>query len=439
MLVDLCKTVDLDKIFYTIFLNLYELGFSIAAIFNRKARAGLKGREHLLSTINSQLQVERNNGTGPSKTVWMHCSSLGEFEQGRPVAEAIKKHYPNHKFILTFFSASGYEAMKNYAGADHIFYLPFDGKKNAEAVVKAFNPSLVLWVKYEYWFYYLTELKRRQVPVFLISGIFRPTQPFFLWYGGLWKEMLACFSHLFVQNEASAELLSGIGVTQNVTVSGDTRFDRVIEIVDNFKPVEYLDAFCGNAKVIVAGSTWEDDEAELTHYVKANPQIRFVIAPHEVDQANLKDLKQEFPNSLFYSELVRNKQANTTVEPGINVLLIDNVGMLSRLYHYADITYVGGGFGDEGVHNVLEAAVFGKPVLFGPEFEKFVEASDLVENGGAIPIENALEFEKVVSDLWNDEAQLKERGTTARQYVYEHSGASKQIIAFIQENRLLTN
>ncbi len=363
----------------------------------------------------------------------MHCASLGEFEQGRPVIENIKNQYPQVKIVLSFFSPSGYEVQKNYAGADDVFYLPIDSKANAKKVVAAINPSLVLWVKYEYWFYYLEELKQQNIPLLLVSGIFRKSQPFFKWYGTSWQKALACFSHFFVQDSSSQNLLAGIGINKNVTVNGDTRFDRVIEIAEKFEPILLIKEYCGESKVIVAGSTWEDDEAELIHYVKANPQIKFIIAPHEIDADNLKDVQKEFAGSIFYSELLTTQSLNS------NVLIIDNVGMLSRLYQYADITYVGGGFGDDGVHNVLEAAVYGKPVIYGPEFEKFKEAIELTDCGGGFSISTALELEKVLTELWENEQVLKMAGEAAKNYVYSNSGASKKIMDYIQENRLLTN
>ncbi len=432
----------MGNILYTLFVWAYAAGFRIAALFNRKAKAGIQGRKQLFSSINNQLAPSRS-----SKIIWMHCASLGEFEQGRPVLESIKKSYPNHTIILTFFSASGFEAMKNYAGADHIFYLPFDSPANAKKLVDAFNPSLVLWVKYEYWYYYLHELKRRAIPVLLVSGIFREDQPFFKWYGKIWREMLDCFTHFFVQNESSKVLLATKGIRENVSVNGDTRFDRVIDIAENFERLPLVAKFCSGHKVIVAGSTWEDDEAELTHYIKANPGIKFIIAPHEIDEENLKDVKKEFPNSVFYSALpgINNLPTQSPGEMitaeaiSTNVLIIDNVGMLSRLYHYADITYVGGGFGEDGVHNVLEAAVYGKPVIFGPEFEKFAEATGLLACGGAVTIQNALELEKELNDLWENNEQLIATGKAARDYVYAHKGASNKIIQYIQEKRLLTN
>jgi len=410
------------------------MAFRIASLFNTKARLGVQGRKNVFS------QIKTTAAATSEQVVWMHCASLGEFEQGRPLLESLKQHYPHITIVLTFFSASGYEVMKNYKGADHIYYLPMDSSSNAKRMIDALNPTLVLWVKYEFWYYYLHELKNRGIPVLLISGIFWSTHSFFQWYGKIWRQMLFCFKHLFVQNETSKVLLAGIGFTENVSVTGDTRFDRVIEIAEQFETLPLIEQFCGDSNVLVAGSTWEDDEAELTHYVRANPQIKFIIAPHEIDAANLKDVKKEFPDSIFYSALVNNQQQTINKQVKTpHILIIDNVGMLSRLYQYADVTYVGGAFGADGVHNVLEAAVYGKPVIFGPEYEKYSEAIGLVGCGGGITIENALELESTLNELWNDETLLTTKGKASKNYVYANKGASKKIIQFIQENRLLTS
>ena len=371
----------------------------------------------------------------------MHCASLGEFEQGRPLLEELRINASTGsarqlKIVLTFFSPSGYEVMKNYAGADYIFYLPMDSPANAKFFLDAINPSLVLWVKYEYWFYYLQELKQRNIPAILVSGIFRKNQPFFKWYGGIWKKMLESFTHFFVQNEESKQLLSTINFTGNVTINGDTRFDRVLEIANTFEPVPFIPEFCGNSIVIVAGSTWEEDEIELLHFVKVHPEIKFIIAPHEIDEENLNDVKAEFKNSIFYSEFEQTQNSKPKTE---NVLIIDNIGMLSRIYKYATIAYVGGGFGDDGVHNVLEAAVYGKPVVFGPVYEKFDEATGLVNEEGGISINGPISLEGVLNKLLHDETERKKRGEAAKNYVLANAGASKKIIQFIQEKRLLTN
>ncbi len=402
----------------------------MAALWNPKASLWVAGRKNIFDKIKSEL------GTQHTKLVWMHCASLGEFEQGRPLLEEIKIGNPEIKTVLSFFSPSGYEVMKNYSGADHIFYLPMDSKNNAVKFIDAISPSLVLWVKYEFWFYYLAELKRRNIHTILVSGIFRDNQPFFKWYGGIWRIMLDCFTHIFVQNDQSAGLLEKICTNQNITVNGDTRFDRVIAIAEKFENIPFITAYCDNKQVVVAGSTWEEDEVELLHFVKAHPEIKFIIAPHEVDEENLADVKKEFPDSICYSELIAtaNGQPSTS-----NVLIIDNIRMLSRLYKYATIAYVGGGFGVDGVHNVLEAAVYGKPVVIGPVYEKFDEATGLVETGGGISISSLFELEAVMNKLLLDDKEREGVGETARNFVYSRAGAAEKIIRYIQVNRLLTN
>ena len=425
----------LSKSLYNLFLFLYSCGIRVVAIANPKARKWISGRKDIFETIYSKLKTQNLSiaMTG-SKPIWIHCASLGEFEQGRPLLEELKATNPKQKIVLTFFSPSGYEVMKDYIGADFVFYLPMDSPVHAKKFLDAVNPSLVLWVKYEYWFYYLTEIKRRNIPTLLVSGIFRKNQPFFKWYGNIWRKMLESFTHFFVQNKESQKLLATLGFTKNVTLNGDTRFDRVLEIAEHFAPIAGIEKFCGDSQVIVAGSTWEEDEIELLHFVNVHKNVKFIIAPHEIDKVNLKDVKDEFPRAIFYSELENNQQST------LNILIIDNIGMLSRLYKYATITYVGGGYGADGVHNVLEAAVYGKPVVFGPVYEKFDEAIGLVNAGGAISIDGGpVKVENVLNNLLNDEAERKRMGEAARQFVYENAGASKKIMQFIQEKRLLTN
>jgi 3-deoxy-D-manno-octulosonic-acid transferase len=447
----------LSKFLYNLFLILYSAGIRIVSAWNPKAKKWLRGRRDIFSTINSKHLTQN------SRPIWMHCASLGEFEQGRPLLEQLKANDPGQKIVLSFFSPSGYEVMKDYKGADHIFYLPADSPVNAKKFLDAVNPSLVLWVKYEYWFYYLTELKQRNIPIILVSGIFRPNQPFFKWYGGIWKIMLGSFTHFFVQNEESKKLLGALGYKNNVSTNGDTRFDRVLEIAENFVFIPGIEAFCGDSPVIVAGSTWEEDEIELLHFVNVHQEIKFIIAPHEIDKTNLNDVKDEFPNSIFYSDLLKENKEEKPVDEisavhratnsGFihrsfseggqqttpHVLIIDNIGMLSRLYKYATVTYIGGGFGADGVHNVLEAAVYGKPVVFGPVYDKFAEAIGLLDTGGAVSINGPVALESVLNKLLNDVEERKRMEEAARQYVYEHAGASKKIIQFIQEKRLLTS
>ena len=369
------------------------------------------------------------------RTIWMHCASLGEFEQGRPLLEAIKKKYPSYKIALSFFSPSGYEVRKNYTGADLVFYLPMDNIVNAKKLIAIINPSLVIWVKYEYWYYYLQELKKRDIPVLLVSGIFRKNQPFFKWYGGIWKKMLDCFQQLFVQDEGSVALLTSIGIKENVEVAGDTRFDRVIAIAEKNEPVDHISTFIGNHKVLVAGSTWDEDEIELLHFVKMRPDIKFIIAPHEIYKENIEDVKKEFKDSILYSSLARDNKPGEDA----HVLIIDNIGMLAKLYKYADVTVVGGGFGQGGIHNVLEAAVYGRPVVFGPVYEKYAEAVGLVKCGAAYSASGPLQMDKLLTMLFNDENEKNKSGLAARDFVYDHKGATNKILDHIARKRLLIN
>ncbi len=405
--------------FYTLFLKLYQTGISIASIWNIKARYWRNGRKQ------QQIPII----TGPC--VWIHCSSLGEFEQGRPLIEAVKHQYPGHKMVVTFFSPSGFEIRKNYPVADYVLYLPMDGKKAAADFIARINPTLVLWVKYEYWFYYLTELKERNIPVLLVSGIFRENQPFFKFYGKIWRQMLGSFDHLFVQNENSLELVKSLQ-QNNVSIAGDTRFDRVNKIAFESHCLPIIEKFCAGSTVIVCGSTWDEDEELLMHYAKVHRSIKLIIAPHEIDKENLQDVHKEFPDAVFYSELEHQFRE-------AQVMIIDNIGMLSKLYKYANITYVGGGFRKPGIHNILEAAVYGKPVIFGPVYEKFDEANNLVSAGGAFSVETALELEALLDEFLSDPEKLMAAGKIAGNFVAEQCGATQKIMDYIYAKRLLTN
>jgi len=438
----------LTIILYNLFLWLYQIGVKVVAPWNRKAEAWVKGRKGIFKTIN-QAGIKGKN------RVWMHCASLGEFEQGRPVIESLKKCYPEITIIITFFSPSGYEIRKHYAGADHVFYLPMDSAPNAKRFVDLTDPTLVLWIKYDYWYYYLSELRRRKIPALLISPVFLADQPFFKWYGNIHRLMLDSFHAFFVQNEQSRILLDTLGITDSVYVSGDTRFDRVIDIAEAFESLPQIAAFCDNRNVIVAGSTWEEDEEELDHYAHIHPDTRFIIAPHEIEEEHLLEIETLFRNTIRYSVLEKQYQRLHAIDqPGPdhnkvnsdkpvtdtpNVLIVDNIGMLASLYYYASICYVGGGFGDDGVHNVLEAAVYGRPVITGPVIDKYVEVMELAEAGGVIVIDNALEAETVFDRLFKNPAEYKFHSETAKKYVYARRGATEKIIKYIQENRLLTS
>ena len=412
------------------FLIVYKAGVYIVSIGNDKARLWIKGRINIFSKLKKSLPKERN------KTVWMHCASLGEFEQGRPVLKMIKELNPDIEIVITFFSPSGYEVIKNNQEFQNIFYLPMDSFIHAKRWMKILQPDLVLWVKYEYWFYYLQEIHRKKIPLLLISGIFHSDQVFFKWYGGLYRKMLNYFTHFFVQNASSKEQLQNLISKEKISVSGDTRCDRVINIVNNFTPVKGIVQFCRNSPVVVAGSTWEDDEALFVHYVRVHPEIKFIIAPHEVDTDNIKHLNKLFEGSILYTELCNKNEGEIAAEKS-NCLIINNIGILSRLYYYATITYVGGGFGDNGLHNILEAAVYGKPVIFGPHHYKNFEAEELIKCKGAITVDSAVDLENVLDDLLHNQSELKLRGEAAKNYIYENAGAANKIGAFIKKMNLV--
>jgi 3-deoxy-D-manno-octulosonic-acid transferase len=347
--------------------------------------------------------------------------------------ENLRKQIPNSKLLLTFFSPSGYEIRKDYKGADWVYYLPLDSVKNAKRFFDIVNPSLVVFVKYDYWYYYLTECKKRNIPLLLVSGIFRQDQPFFKWYGNLHRSMLKCFTHFFVQDKESLQLLVSINII-NATAAGDTRFDRVSEIAENFTPIEKIEKFCSGLPVLVAGSTWPEDEKLIKDATANFPNLKIIIAPHEIHKEHIEQLKTIFPDSVFFSQLITHSSEPLTS----NHLIIDNIGMLSKLYHYATITYIGGGF-NKGIHNTLEAAVYGKPVLFGPNYKKFKEAVGLIETGGGICISSSDELLANIQKIISDKTALELSGKNSFDFVKQNKGATEKILHYIEANRLLTN
>jgi 3-deoxy-D-manno-octulosonic-acid transferase len=457
------KIYCLGLIFYTIFLMLFKAGVRIASIFNIKARKWVEGRKGIWVRLGSEIRgqsgrtlerspegvVERSENE-LSRIIWMHCASLGEFEQGRPILERIKAEHSGNKVLLTFFSPSGFEIRKDYKDADWVFYLPMDGPENAKRFLQIVNPSLVIFVKYEFWYYYLKSIKQNNIPLLLVSALFRENSGFFKWYGVLQRKMLSFFTHLFVQNESSKKLLDSIGLANNCTVTGDTRFDRVIEIAENGKAIEEIEKFIGNSKSIIAGSTWPEDEEILKQTADAinDSTLKVIIAPHEINKEHISHLLKLFPGSILFSELKDSKPKPPTGnlltgreggEPVTsNILIIDNIGILSLLYKYAYITYIGGGFG-KGIHNTLEAAVYGKPVLFGPAYQKFNEAVELIQAGGAFSISNTQDCITIIQKLSQSEKEYLKSCNSAKEYVYTNKGATEKILNFIQENRLLTN
>jgi 3-deoxy-D-manno-octulosonic-acid transferase len=418
--------------FYNIFLWVFKAGIHIASLFSTKASKWVQGRKGLFDKLARAIPADE-------KVIWMHCASLGEFEQGRPLLEKMKEKYPDYRFLLTFFSPSGYEVQKNYKGADWVFYLPSDGPHNARRFLEIVHPSLVIFVKYEFWYYYLKKIKYRNIPLVLVSALFRKDMSFFSWYGGLQRKMLSRFDHLFVQNESSAELIKGIGLANICSVSGDTRFDRVAAIADRFEPIPLVEEFCHNSTVLVAGSTWPDDETilagafhELTGF-----SLKMIIAPHEIGEKNIQDLEKKFPEAVRFSAA---KPGSLQKE---KVLIIDNIGMLSRLYKYGWLTYIGGGLMKNGVHNVLEAAVYNKIVLFGPYYQKYTEAIGLVKSGGGISFTDEAKdghaLKLLIETLADDEPEYQLRSNAAGDFVKSHRGATGKILHYFQEKRLLTS
>ncbi len=415
-----------SQLLYNLFLHSYNAAISIAAFFNAKARLWKTGRKDWQARLLSGMEGLRHR-----KVLWMHCASLGEFEQGRPVLEAVKKAYPDTAIVLSFFSPSGYEVRKNYDGADLVCYLPLDGKKNARIFLDTINPSLAIFIKYEFWYYYLAALQQCAIPTMLVAGLFREEQPFFKSWGALHRAMLACFSTLMVQNKTSETLLQGIGL-YNVVIGGDTRFDRVITIAGQFTPVAQVEAFVtGSEHVLVAGSTWPDDENMLSEWLSHHPDWKLIIAPHEIHEAHIKAIEKQFPGSVRFS------QWNAAHANNSNVLIVDNMGMLSRLYKYGRVAYVGGGFEKGGIHNMLEASVYGIPVIIGPVYRKFHEAVELVAEQAAFAINSGAEFERVMEAL-QQESLYEQTCRNARAYTFQHAGATQKVMNYITENRLLS-
>lgn len=403
-------------------------------MYNHKAKKWVKGRIGIFSRLGKAIPDN-------AKVIWFHCASLGEFEQGRPVIEKLKSQYNDHKILLTFFSPSGYEVQKNYAGVDWVFYLPLDGSRNAKRFLNIVHPELVIFVKYEYWFYYLKTINQRKIPLLLISALFTKDMVFFKWYGNLYRKMLSMFDHLFLQTPASKQLIDGLGLSLNCSVAGDTRYDRVIKIAATAKGVTEIEKFIGGNKCIVAGSTWPEDELVLQKaFSEINyPSVKLIIAPHEIDQKHFISMKELFPGSILFSDL---QQANQQMSE-TGVLIIDNVGMLSSIYKYATITYVGGGLKSGGVHNVLEAAVYGKPVLFGSNYKKYNEAIELVKSGGGLPFtdekRNGIMLKEIINALLINEEEYNYRCEAAEKFVHTNKGATEIITQYIQEKRLLTS
>jgi 3-deoxy-D-manno-octulosonic-acid transferase len=400
---------------YNIAIHFYFYAVYLASFFNKKAKLWINGR-------NGAVYAKQE------KSVWFHFASLGEFEQGRPVLENLRKAHPGKKFVITFFSPSGYEIRKNTPLADAVYYLPLDTADNARKFIDAIQPELAVFTKYEYWYHFFNELHQRHIPLYVISGIFRQKQIFFKWYGGLNRKILSFVTYFFVQDDASAQLLKTIGIT-NVKVSGDTRFDRVWANALEPKELPLIKQFKGNQRLFIAGSTWPADEKLIKGLLKAYPNWKFIIAPHEIADYKIEDIMDMLiPNQVIKYTTLANDPALLTSRH--QLLVIDNIGMLSSLYQYGDIAYIGGGFG-AGIHNTLEAAAFGLPVIFGPNYKKFKEARDLVALGGGFSIKNEMELQNDMAFLIDDDLRFKSIKEKVKQYVQEHTSATETIVKSI--------
>ena len=408
-------------ILYTLFIWIAQLLYRIVALFHTKARLFVSGRIELFEKMELAL------GDNKNPLVWIHCASLGEFEQGRPIIESLKKQSPSLKVLLTFFSPSGYEIRKNYAQADFIFYLPWDTAQNAKQFIAITKPSLAIFIKYEFWYNFTNQLKKNNIPIISASSIFRPDQVFFKWYGSFFRSILKSFSHFFVQTPQSIELLNHIGISQ-VTLAGDTRFDRVFEVTQQAAEIEIAAKFKGNEKTFVVGSLWPEDLEVLAPFINEHKHsLKFILAPHEINERFIAQIEQAISvKTIRYSCATENLES-------YSVLIIDNIGMLSRIYRYGEFAYIGGAFG-KGLHNILEAACYGIPIFFGDKnYQKFHEASDLIMRGGAFTVRDYTELKKNFELLNNKPESFLLACEVTRSYVIENLGATKKIVSFCKK------
>ena len=398
--------------FYNLCVIVYAALIRLVSPFYAKAKLWCSGRDGMFERMQSSIDNTK-------EIVWIHVASLGDFEQGRPLVDYIKENYPDYKILLTFFSPSGYEVRKNYQNADYVFYIPADTKRNVRRFLDIAKPKIAIFVKYEFWLNMLAELDKRNIRTFIASAIFRRNSIFFNPFGGIWRKALRSFETLFVQDEGSKELLATIGV-ENVVVAGDTRFDRVSTIAENAEKVEIVERFKGNNRLFVAGSTWGPDEDILLPLIYANPDVKFVIAPHEMEERRIERIMHD-------TNAIRYTQCNVIDFADKQVLILDTMGLLSRAYGSADWAYVGGGFG-AGIHNTLEAAVYGLPVAFGPKYRKFKEACDLIALGVGRSVKNERELQSWFSELKGDSDYLARLSAIAKVYVGQHRGTTEKIV-----------
>lgn len=409
----------LMTVLYNLGIRIFYLLLIIASCFNTKARNWLHGRKGLMKNLTGKL-------SGKDPVIWFHASSLGEFEQGRPLMEALKKTMPEYKILLTFFSPSGYMVQKNYEGADFVFYLPLDTKGNARKFLEIVNPEITFFIKYDYWYHFLHQLKKRKGRVYLISAIFRPQQLFFKSYGAWYRNLLQYFDLIFVQDTRSVELLATISVT-NVKLSGDTRFDRVAQIASESKRIETAERFTSGKFTYVCGSTWEKDEDIIAKYInQTSPGSKFIIAPHEISESHIETLQRKIEK-----KTIRFSKAGEKPEEA-DVLLIDNIGMLAAIYKYGKVAYIGGGFGT-GIHNILEAAVYGMPVIFGPNYKRFNEAVELIKDGGAFSITSFNECKQIFDELYSKKSDYQGASEATRGFVTRNLGATATILKYLKK------
>ena len=403
---------------YNLVIYIYLFGVKVAGLFSAKPAKMVKGHREVFDILRNK--IDKN-----ARYIWFHAASLGEFEQGRPLIERIRKEHPEYKILQTFFSPSGYEVRKNYQGADLVCYLPFDTPRNVRRFVELANPCMVFFIKYEFWQNYLNELHRRGIPTYSVSSIFRRDQIFFKWYGGTYRNVLKDFDHLFVQNEASKRYLSKIGISR-VTVVGDTRFDRVLQIREEAKDLPLVKMFKGdNAFTFVAGSSWGPDEDLFLEYFNSHPEMKLIIAPHVIDENHLVEIISKLKRP--YVRYTRADEKNVLK---VDCLIIDCFGLLSSIYRYGEVAYIGGGFG-VGIHNTLEAAVYGIPVIFGPKYQKFMEAIRLLEAKGAYSIKDYDELKALLDRFQTDDVFMRETGANAGYYVTSNAGATEKIMHMI--------
>ncbi|HQW69065.1 MAG TPA: glycosyltransferase N-terminal domain-containing protein [Flavobacterium sp.] len=409
---------------YNLLVQIAGLGIKIVAVFSPKIKLFVDGRKAVFQTLEDKIKPS-------DKTIWFHAASLGEFEQGLPVMEKIKDKFPNHKIVVTFFSPSGYEVRKNNTIADATVYLPLDTKSNAKKFLKLVHPEMVFFIKYEFWPNYLNELKKSNITTYLISGIFRENQAFFKWYGGFYRKALKTFDYFFVQNESSKKLLQSLGF-QNVKISGDTRFDRVVAILERDNSLDFIEKFKDNKTTIVIGSSWPKDEELLVNYINlSSEEIKFIIAPHNIKEEQISNLKSQITKkTVLFSE------KNDIDLSNFNVFIIDTIGILTKIYSYADIAYVGGGFGNPGVHNLLEPATFGIPIIVGPNYSHFAEATALVHQEGCISIKNQNELNEAFDNLISNKDIRHEKGHICETFVQMNKGATQTIMNHILNETL---